>query len=126
MLKPGGFLLYVLPHSFLLARNAEALRKHIGQAFWVRLVADLSEIPVFDAGSYVILLILQRKLPNLNEEPSACIVRCREFVGHALQDALDKESVESDAYSIYRVPQSLFEAVQWDLLPPSSPLKKAS
>lgn len=119
MIKPGGFLLYVLPHSFLIAKNAQGLRKEINSTCLVRFLADLSEIPVFeDLGSYVILLVLQKKAPDVIDLPKATIVRCREFVGHALQLALEGKTLSEDLYDIYELDQSAFKNVQWELLPP--------
>jgi SAM-dependent methyltransferase len=65
LVKPGGHLLYVLPHSFLLSESARGLRREISRSFCVRFLADLSEIPVFEeTGAYVVLLVLQRREPK--------------------------------------------------------------
>lgn len=116
--RPGGFVLYVLPHAFLMANAAAGLRQRIAREFWIRVIADLSEIPVFDVGSYVILLVLQRKTAVLVEEPAATIVTCKEFVGHALQDALEDRVVSNEFYSTYKVPQKVFHEPEWYILPP--------
>ena len=118
LVKPGGYVLYVLPHAFLLGANASKLRKRIAGDFWIRVVADISDIPVFDAGSYVILLILQRKQSVLTSEPAATIVKCKEFVGQALQDALENRLVDNEFYTVYNVPQSSFSGDEWYILPP--------
>jgi hypothetical protein len=118
-LKPGGFLLYVLPHSFLLSENAERLRKEISDKFWVRCLADLSSVPVFgDVGSYVVLLIAQKKDPNLPSVPTATVVTCKDLVGLALEDVLDGKRVRNDFYQVYEVSQSTFAQSTWSLLPP--------
>jgi len=120
MLKPGGFLLYVLPHSFMISNSASKLRMEISTRYWIRFLADLSEIPVFEAvGSYVILLIVQKKTSHISETPNAVIVRCREFIGHALQDAIEAKTVSSDFYDIYELHQDHFKAEKWQLLPPA-------
>ncbi len=124
LVKPGGFLLYVLPHAFLKAKTAARLREKISHQFWIRTVADLSEIPVFDVGSYVILLVLQRKARVLAQEPSATIIKCRGFVGHALQDALENKIVQNEFYDIYSVPQKAFQESEWHILPPKQFLIK--
>ena len=89
--KPGGFVLYVLPRSFLIAPGAARLRREISETFWVRVLADLHEIPVFEGiGSYVILLILQRRVEYFAgrlDNPKAVVIRCTELVGQALQNA---------------------------------------
>ncbi len=119
-MKPGGFVLYVLPHSFLLANNAQHLRREISRRFLVRFLADLSEIPVFEGlGSYVILVILQKKDNGPAENVNATIVRCREFPGQALQLAIEGKTISGDLYDIYEINQSVFENEEWSLLPPS-------
>ncbi|MFA4974267.1 MAG: N-6 DNA methylase, partial [bacterium] len=120
MVKPGGFLLYVLPHSFLIARNAAKLRQRIAAEFWVRVIVDLSEIPVFgDVGAYVVLLILQKKPRHAAEEPLAAVVHCRGYVGFALQSALEGKRTTSDFYSIHDTSQATFRAKTWQVPPPS-------
>jgi hypothetical protein len=120
MIKPGGFLLYVLPHSFLLAKNAASLRRKIAATCWVRFLADLSQIPVFeDVGSYVILLVLQKKAQYLTEQPQATVVRCADLVGQALEDALEGKRSSTDFYTIYDVDQSAFKESEWNVLPPA-------
>ncbi len=119
MLKPGGFLLFVLPHSFLIANNSSNLRQVISNKFLVRLLADLSNIPVFEeVGSYVILLVIQKKTNHIYEAPNATIVRCREFPGLALQEALEGKLVKTDFYSVFELNQSTFNKKEWHLLPP--------
>jgi type I restriction-modification system DNA methylase subunit len=45
-LRPGGFGLFVLPHSFLLAKSAQGIRQWILQRCWIQCLADLSAIRV--------------------------------------------------------------------------------
>ncbi len=119
MVGPHGFLLYVLPHSFLLAKNASPLREEITKRFWIRCIVDLSEIPVFGkVGSYVILLVLQRRGDDASSPPPAVVVRCREFVGHALYDAIEGRSVSNDFYQVYEADQRRFSGQQWTILSP--------
>lgn len=119
MLRPGGFLLYVLPHAFLHSRNGLGLRSEISNNFWIRFVADLSEVAVFDdSSSYTILLVIQKKPSYEIEAPAATIVLCKEFAGHALQDAIEGRRLRTDFYEIFDVPQSIFSKSEWRLLPP--------
>jgi len=118
LVKPGGFVLYVLPHSFLIARNAEKLRNLIAKEYWIRLLADLSEIPVFgDIGSYVILLVLQKREPSSADTAKSIIVRCSEFPGRALQYAVEGRLVSSDCYDVFEADQDVFENESWKILP---------
>jgi hypothetical protein len=113
LVKPGGFLLYVLPHSFMLADNARGLRQRISSEFWVRFVADLSQIAVFEnVDTYVILLILQKK-NSTQDQPQATVVRCSDFPGQALQDALEGKKITGGAYDVYEVEQSNFADNNW-------------
>ena len=75
----GGVLCFVLPHSFLLSTNASELRTQLCESFAIRILADLSEVPVFEqTGAYVILLIAER---TDERHVPATIVKCQEFVG---------------------------------------------
>jgi len=120
--KPGGFLLYVLPRSFLIAPGAASLRRDISEKFWVRVLADLHEIPVFEGvGTYVILLILQRRVEYFagrKDNPKAIVVRCTELVGQALQNALEGRLSSNDFYDIYEADQSQFAEPEWYVLTP--------
>lgn len=116
---PGGYLLYVLPHSFLRSQNANAIRKEISDNFFIRFIGDLSEISVFEnVGAYVILLILQRKDATFRIEQKTTIVRCRENPGKALQVALEGKAESTDMYEVFKVNQSVFDDEQWNILPP--------
>jgi tRNA1(Val) A37 N6-methylase TrmN6 len=118
MLKPGGFGLFVLPHSFLLAKSASKMRDYLINMTWIRCLADLSAIRVFgDVGSYIILLIFQKKLGGAQEAPPALIIKCQDMVGRALQDALEGRLVEEKTYSTYEVEQGAFSSNQWTIVP---------
>jgi len=127
MLKPGGYGMFVIPHSFLLGKNASKMRKLILETSWIRCLADLSAIRVFgDSGSYVILLIFQKKIDAEHKAPPSMVIRCQELVGIALQDALAGIQKETKFYSIYEVDQNAFGKDEWIILPPteSSILRK--
>ena len=118
MLKPGGYGLFVLPHSFLLSKAASGMRKMISEASWIRCLADLSAIRVFEnTDSYIVLLIFQRKPDTEGGAPPAAIVRCQDLVGHALEDLIEGRRVETNLYSIYDVEQSAFDKEEWIVLP---------
>ena len=120
MLKPGGYGMFVIPHSFLLGKNASKMRKLILETSWIRCLADLSAIRVFgDNGSYVILLIFQKKIDAEYKAPSSLIIRCQDLVGIALQEALAGIQRETKFYSIYEVEQSAFGKDEWVILPPT-------
>lgn len=117
-LRPGGFAMYVLPHTFLYANNTQKLREVISTDFWIHLVADLSDIKVFeDVNSYTILLIIQRKSEVIGD-PQATIVRCRSEVGEALSTALRGRVADNEFFQVFEAPQSTFAAQTWKLLPP--------
>lgn len=118
-LLPGGFGLFVLPHSFLLNKSAQGIRSWLLEECWIHCLADLSAIRVFeDTGIYIILLIVQRKRENLSE-PKATIIKCQDRVGHALQDAIEGKKIEGKFYSIHEVDQSAFKTDAWLVLAPT-------
>jgi methylase of polypeptide subunit release factors len=118
LIKPGGYGLFVLPHSFLLAGSARSLRRRINSECWIHCLADLSAIRVFeDLGSYIILLIFQKKASFVPAKPSTTIVKCQDYVGLALEDSLEGRSTETPSYSIYEVDQKEFERDNWVILP---------
>jgi len=118
-LRPGGFGLFVLPHSFLLSKSAQGIRKWALEQCWVHCLADLSAIRVFeDTSTYVILLIVQRKSEIL-VSPKATIVKCQDQVGQALQDAIEGKKTEGKFYSIHDVDQSEFKSEGWLVLAPT-------
>jgi hypothetical protein len=125
-LRPGGYAFFVLPHSFLLSASAEGMRKLISETAWIRCVADLSAIRVFDnTGSYVILLIFQKKPNSGLLPPPTTVIECQDLVGRALQDAVDGRKIITPLYKVYDVGQETFENSQWLMLPPDeAALKK--
>jgi len=113
---PGGMLCFVLPHSFLLSRSASKLRRQISEMFAIRVLADLSEVPVFEqTGVYVILLVAER---TAERNVPAMIVKCQEFVGAALQDALAGRTTVCDGYQVFEMDQRDFRRDRWHLLRP--------
>jgi len=113
---PGGMLCFVLPHSFLLSKSASKLRRQISEAFAIRVLADLSEVPVFEqTGAYVILLIVER---TAQRDVPATVVKCQEFVGAALQDALAGRTTVCDGYQVFEADQRDFRRDRWHLLRP--------
>jgi len=120
MLRPGGYGLYVLPHSFLLGKNAAKMRELLFQGSWIRCLADLSAIRVFeDSDSYVVLLIFQKKPGSDQKSPPATVVKCQDLVGLALEDVVNGRASETSFYSVYEVEQGVFGGGEWLVLPPT-------
>lgn len=118
MLRPGGYGLYVLPHSFLVSKSAAAMRKRLASETWIRCLADLSAIRVFgELGSYIVLLIFQKKPQAGGTQPRAAVIKCQDLVGHALEDYLDGLRIETKLYSVYEVEQTEFMRDEWVVLP---------
>lgn len=115
----SGFLLYVLPHSFLATSSASAIRRRLAQDFWIRYLIDLSDVQVFeDADAYVTLLVLQRKPVHQEaaasfDVPRAIVAKCRDFAGQCLQDVLDAKTTNTPYYQISDVEQSAFHNDDW-------------
>jgi hypothetical protein len=126
MLKPGGYAFFVLPHSFLLSKSARGMRKLLSESAWIRCLADLSALRVFeDTGSYVVLLVFQKKPNNGQIAPATTVVECQDLVGRALQDAVEGRRVSTSLYKVYDVEQASFENDTWLVLPPAeSALKR--
>lgn len=120
IVKPGGFVCLVIPHNFLLAKNAAILRKRMRKNFWIRVIADLSEIEVFEGiGVYVILLILQKKSGDLYNDGHTQVIKAKGFVGRALQFCLERKRIEAPFYAVYDIKQDTLGDERWVLLPPS-------
>jgi len=118
LLAAGGYLLFVLPRSFLVADSAQPLRSYIADTCWVHVLADLSDVDVFgDLGTYPILIILQKHQDGV-EAPRALLARCSGFVGHALQDVVAGNTAEMPSYSIYRADQGMFRGDIWRVSTP--------
>lgn len=120
ILKPGGYGMFVLPHSFLIKDSAKEIRAAIARECSVEFVADLSDIDVFpDYGIYVILLIFRKESED-DQSASATIVECDKLAGAALQDAVEGRDQQNPYYTIYQLDQSFFGGDgRWILLPPT-------
>lgn len=119
-LKPGGFGLFVLPHSFLLGKSSAGMRELLAKEAWVRCLADLSAIRVFESSdTYVVLLIFQKKTPTSPTPPPVTVVKCQDLVGLALEDVINGRQAETSFYSVYQTDQGVFESGDWMLLPPT-------
>ena len=117
-LKPGGLGLFVIPHSFLMLNSAKKLRQYLYEQTWIKFIADLSAVPVFEkVGIYVILLIFQKKKDGINFNPEATILKCKDLPGKALTNVLKKNLIQSDFYNIYNIDQDAFKRPEWFLLP---------
>ena len=117
MVKPRGYLAFVLPHSFLIGKAPETIRNELQKNFWLRSVVDLSAIRVFEEYStYVVLLIAEKKTPNIEIPPACRVVLCQEFVGNALQDCLENKTIRTPYYSVFDVEQEYFGKGPWALL----------
>ncbi len=120
LIKPGGYALFVLPHSFLLADSAKEIRRRLANESWIHCLADLSAIRVFEnLGTYIILLVFQKKPSYALPAPPATIIKCQDYVGHALEDSLDGRMTKTPYYSVYEVEQEEFNRDYWVILPPS-------
>jgi tRNA1(Val) A37 N6-methylase TrmN6 len=118
LLRPGGYLLFVLPHSFLLGQSSRAIRKRLSAECYIRSLVDLSEVPVFEGvGSYVILLIAQKQSHKISDPRVTIYSRIREYVGHALQEVLQRREVSKPSYEVYEVPNDIFGDEPWLVLP---------
>ena len=120
ILKPDGYGLFVLPHSFLVNKSASQIRKLIFDLANISFIADLSAIHVFgDINSYIILLIFQKKslAPKTYDNPIK--LRCKNSVGQALEDTLNNIQTSSENYSIYQGQEIDFGKNEWFVLPPA-------
>jgi hypothetical protein len=116
LLSPGGLALFIIPHSFLINDGAKKIRKYIYDNCNIKILADLSAIPVFgNTGTYSILLIFEKKTNK--EERFTTILKCKNYVGQALEDILSSKEVDNNNYSIYTVSNRLFMSDNWLILP---------
>ena len=118
ILRPGGFGFFVLPQSFLTSDRLTKLRNWLQDQAWIRVIADLSAIRVFEASVYVVLLIVQRKTEGALEAPPVSLIHCKEEVGLALEDFLDRKRRSTSAYSIFEVSQSSLKRSTWTVNSP--------
>jgi tRNA1(Val) A37 N6-methylase TrmN6 len=117
MVKPRGYLAFVLPHSFLIGSAPQAIREELKRDFWIRSIVDLSAIRVFeDYSAYVVLLIAEKKTAGIEIPPPCRVVLCQEFVGNALQDCIENKTVKTPYYSVFNVEQEYFGKGPWALI----------
>ena len=116
ILAPGGIALFIIPHSFLINEGAKKIRKYIYENCYIKLLADLSAIPVFgNTGTYSILLAFEKKTGR--DLGITTILKCKNYVGQALEDILDSKEADNKNYSIYTVSNKLFISDNWLILP---------
>ena len=119
LLKPGGYGMFVIPHSFLFSKSAKLMREFLVKNCWIKFVADMSSIKVFGNNDiYVILLIFQKKNREI-EAPDVTILKCNDFPGLALQDVIDDNFKQNDFYKLYQTDQSDFFKENWVLISPN-------
>ena len=118
LVRPGGLLMFVLPHSFLVGDNASGVRAWIASEYHIRCIVDLSEVPVFgDVGIYVILLVAER-IRHGADPPSTWIVRCRDSAGQALQAVLARRTTYSNQFDVFSIANPTLGAEAWSLTSP--------
>ena len=117
-LRPGGFGFFVVPQPMLTSDNLAKLRNWIQDQAWIRVIADLSAIRVFDANVYVALLIVQRKDDVAFGDPPVSFVRCQRDVGLALEDFLDERRRQTYSYSMFDAPQASLRRSTWAVQTP--------
>ena len=99
-LEDDGYLMFVLPQTFLSSRAAESLRRTLLESMSIEVIADLSNVVVFeDTGAYVLLLVARKRRPD---RQYTIIVRCRDFPGQALNEALHGRMQENDYFQVFR------------------------
>ncbi|MEY4928204.1 MAG: hypothetical protein RI894_2642 [Bacteroidota bacterium] len=112
-LKPNGYGLFILPHNFLIAENAQKVRDYLLQNGTVKLVADLSLINVFEGvGVYNILLIVQKQ----TYDKSMWLMKCRSKVGEALNYVLRKQAYSDKKIEIYEYNNIFKKNTNWRVL----------
>ena len=89
-LKPGGFGFFVVPQPLLTSPNLTKLRSWIRDQAWIRVIADVSAIRIFDADVYVVLLIMQRKDERALDPPPVSLIRCQSDVGDSFRGLLGR------------------------------------
>ena len=118
-LKPGGFGFFVVPQPLLASPNLEKLRTWIGEETWVRVIADLSAIRIFDANVYVVLLVVQKKEEGLLDAPPVSLIHCQGDVGNALEDYLDGKRRTTNTYAMFDLPQIALKRPTWSVKSPA-------
>lgn len=117
--KVGGFSFFVIPQTFLRAKNAYFIRNLIAQEFDVRCLVDLSAVRVFEGvGAYSILLIVQRRHVGAFSGVRAIVSQVTDTVGAALQAVLDENETRNPYFNVFSSDQSDFVMREWIIRPP--------
>lgn len=118
-LRPGGLGLFILPQTFLMTKSALPLRRRLAQETWIRCIADLSTVPVFEkTGVYPVLLAFEKRLPG-SSAPRATLARCRDQVGEALARIVSGVPCTTPDFDVFEVGQDNFLRNTWIVLPPA-------
>lgn len=67
MLRPGGCLVFISSNKWFRAAYGAKLRDWFGKNSHVRLIVDFGELPVFDAATFPMILVAEKK--NLHPSP---------------------------------------------------------
>jgi type I restriction-modification system DNA methylase subunit len=116
--RAGGFICLILPDAFLSSTSAAKLRSRLLEETQIRCIADISSVDVFGGvGVYPVLLIAQKPTAsaNVDRDEDFLFVRARALVGRALEACLNGSEVETEAYSITKLPQSTLNGAKWVL-----------
>ena len=114
-LKPGGLGCFVVPQTLLTSDNLKSVRDWITEQAWVRVVADLSAIRIFDAGVYVALLVVERKSDSRLAAPPVAVIRCQRNVGMALDDLLENRFIRTSSHAVFRSGQDSLDRPTWSV-----------
>ena len=116
--KPGGLICLVLPDAFLSSSAAVHLRGQFLAQTQIRCVIDLSLVDVFEGVGVYPILIIAQKLPSERRSElreNFLFMRCRAFAGRALEACLSGSEIETEAYSVTRLPHSALDGSTWIL-----------
>jgi len=61
ILRPGGYLVFISSNKWFRAAYGAKLRSYIGDTCCVRTIVDFGELPVFDAATFPMIFVAQRK-----------------------------------------------------------------
>ena len=102
------------------ADNAQRLRENISKTCVIRCLIDLSSIRIFDGvGTYSVLLVIEKIGPNSDRNVDAIVGHATDFIGEALQAALEGREAITPYYRIFKAPQSAFNPKRWLILGPA-------
>lgn len=116
LLKPGGYGFFVIPHSFMIAENAQWARKFLLENCWVKYIVDLSGVRVFkDVNTYVILLVIQKKMPSVFVDNQVTLVQVNDLPGHALEAAIENRYGRTAYYGVFKAEGSILDKPMWTI-----------